>query len=356
MMTQISDYILAVPPSGEDITGNIIPVADIDGKDATLRKEDYYYLRELWSVYRNDNTAYTTAFPQYGIRGLIAGSILYYLNLWKSDTYMTSHTHMKVGLPSYSFTGNISSSWSSQFYNWMKNNNAIVAFDGSPVSPVANGDINADVARYAYRFLTQDMFRNVRDTSYGGTRALTFTTETKSIPYSFVKLDSDDNIVSVSETGQIVGSGGYINANGISTNGRQIGMHSFRKYVSSESKYKYYNSVAFPTSTITADITFSAPVVEAYALMSIDIYNARTLSQGLQLLRPMTGSGVNWSVDFIKRSDYDLVTANLTLPTLDEWVDTQADVTYYHADIERVFARFADLYFELPSEWDWSPN
>ena len=353
MMTQISDYILAVPPSGEDITGNIIPVADIDGKDATLRKEDYYYLRELWSVYRNDNTAYTTAFSPYGIRSLIASSILYYLNLWKSDTYITSHTHMKVGLPSYSFTGNISSSWSSQFYNWMKNNNAIVTFDGSPVSPVAKGDINADVARYAYRFLAQDMFRQVRDISLGGTRAFTFTTEVKNIPYSYPKLDSEDNLEFVQMVGQVKGSGGYVNTDGISWNGEQVGMHTVKRYNSSAGAYEYYNSVAFPSSTITADITFSAPVVDAYALMTI--YIDGRINQGLQVLRHMTGSGVNWSVDILKRSDYDLVTSNLSVPALDEWVGTSASATYFNANIERVFARFANPYFALPSEWDWSP-
>ena len=58
MMERIADYRLAPPSSGEDISGEIIPVADIDGRVASLRKEDYYYLRELWSAFRNDSTAY----------------------------------------------------------------------------------------------------------------------------------------------------------------------------------------------------------------------------------------------------------------------------------------------------------
>lgn len=355
MMMSVSDYLLSVPPSGEDITGDIIPVADIDGRSAALRKEDYYYLRELWSVFRNESSGLTTKFSSYNFRSLISSTILYYLNQWKSDTSINEHTHMRAGLSSYSFTGDIQSSgYSNQFLNWMKKNNAIVTFDGSPVSPAPGKRIDADVVRYLYRFLAQDMFRQVRDISLGGTRAFTFTTEVKNFQYSYPKLDSKYNLEFVQMVGQVKGSGGYVNIDGISENGQQVGMHTLRRYSSSGGGYEYYNSVAFPSSTITADITFSAPVVEAYALMTINI--SGSINQGLQVLRPMTGSGENWSVDILKRSDYDLATSNLSVPALDEWVGTSASATYFNAKIEMVFARFANPYFALPSEWDWSPS
>lgn len=357
MMTSISDYLLSAPPSGEDITGDIIPVADVAGRSAALRKEDYYYLRELWSAFSNDGTGLTTQFSSYSFRSLISSTILYYLNQWKSDTQMQSHTHMKAGLSSYSFTGTLQSSpasspWVQQFFNWMKENNAVVTFDDSPAAPVSYGKIDADVVRYLYKFLTQDMFRQVRDTSLGGTRAFTFTVEPKSIPYTCPKLDSDNNLVSESVEGQLTGSGGTVSANGAG-GGLHIGMHSLKKYFLSENKDKYYNSFAFPTSTVTADVTFSAPVVEAYAVITLSLNVDGNVGQGLQLLRPMTGSGVNWSVDLLKRSDYDLVSTNLTVPALDEWVDTRAQVTYFTASIDRVFARFSSPYFALPPEWNW---
>ena len=357
MMTRISDYLLSAPPSDADITGNIIPVADIEGRDAALRKEDYYYLRELWSAFRNDGVAYTSAFTgNYSLRSLIASEILSYLNQWKSDTSINEHTHMRAGLASYSFTGSIESTvfQSLQFFNWMKDNDAVVKFDGSPVSPSAGKRIEADVVRHLYRFLAQDMFRQVRDISLGVTRAFTFTTEVKDIPYSYPTLDKEDNLEFVQMVGQVKGSGGYVNTDGISSNGQQVGMHTLKRHNSSAGAYEYYNSVAFPSSTITADITFSAPVVDAYALMTI--YIEGRINQGLQVLRPMTGSGVNWSVDILKRSDYDLVTSNISVPALDEWIGTSATPTYFHAKIERVFARFASPYFALPSEWDWSPS
>ena len=108
MMTRISDYLMSSPPSDADITGNIIPVADIEGRNAALRKEDYYYLRELWSVFRNNGVAYTAEFTDNSsLRNLIASYILPDLNQWKSDTYINEHTHMRAGLASYSFTGRI---------------------------------------------------------------------------------------------------------------------------------------------------------------------------------------------------------------------------------------------------------
>lgn len=356
MMEKIADYILAQPPDGEDISGNIIPVADVDGKDAALRKEDYYYLRELWSAFRNESSAYTTGFSASNFRSLIS-NILYYMNQWKSDSYITSHTHMKSGLSSYSFTGSLSSgsgTFSNQFLNWMKNNNAIELLDTSETAPSASLPMSADILRLLYRHLSKDMFRQVRDSSLGGTRAFTFTAQQASIPYTYVTLDNDDNVVSVSMTGTVQGSGGYIQANGINGNGQQVGVHVLQKWDSSARKYKYYNSLCFPSSTISANVTFSAPVSEAYALMNIYL-DGRNF-QGLQLLRPMTGSGTSWSVELLKRSDFDLVSSNLSYPTFDEWSETAGTACYYQANVERVFAKFSKPYFALPVEWNWSPN
>ena len=306
--------------------------------------------------------AYTAEFTgDSSLRSLIADQILFDLNRWKSDTSINEHTHMRAGLASYSFTGSIESTGFqySQFFNWMKDNDAVVKFDGSPVSPSAGKRIEADVVRHLYRFWAQDMFRQVRDISLGGTRAFTFTTEVKDIPYSYPTLDKEDNLEFVQMVGQVKGSGGYVNTDGIISSGSQVGMHTLKRYNSSTRAYEYYNSVAFPSSTITADIAFSAPVVDAYALMTFYLRiggASQSTSQRLQVLRHMDGSGVNWSVEILKRSDYDLMTSNMSVPALDEWVGTSATPTSFSAEIERVFARFASPYFALPSEWDWSPS
>lgn len=359
MMEKIADYRLAPPPSDEDISGEIIPVADIDGRDAALRKEDYYYLRELWNVFRNESSADTTGFSSFSFRNLIS-NVLYYMNQWKSDSYMASHTHLKSGLASYSFTGDLvtnaqSSTWSNQFFNWMKNNSAIELLNTSATAPSAKLPMTADIVRLLYWFLSKDMFRQVKDTSLGGTRAFTFTTQKTSIPYTYVTLDNDRNVVSASNTGTIEGSGGRIVANGINGNGQQVGVHVLQKWDSDASKYKYYNSLAFPSSTVSASVTFSAPVSDAYALVDLYLSTGSGL-QGLQLLRPMTGSGTSWSVELIKRSDFDLVTSNISFPAFDEWCDTAASVNYYNASVVCVFAKFSSPYFALPSGWDWSPS
>jgi hypothetical protein len=70
----------------------------------------------------------------------------------------------------------------------------------------------------------------------------------------------------------------------------------------------------------------------------------------------MTGLGVNWSVEILKRSDYDLVASNFTVPTLNEWVSTKAETTWFDSYVECIFARFETPYFALPSEWNWSPS
>lgn len=358
MMEKIADYILAPPPDGEDISGEIVPVADIGGRDAVLRKEDYYYLRELWSAFRNESSAYKYGFSSAVFRMLIR-NILYSMNQWKSDTGFGTHTHMKSGLASYSFTGSPSSAsyntYGNQFFNWMKDNSAIELLDTSEAAPDAGVPMDADILRLLYRHLTKDMFRQVRDISLGGTRAFTFTTQQAGIPYAYVTLDDDDNMVTVSATGTIQGSNGNVVASGISTNGKHVGVHSLKKWDSTAGKYKYYNTLCFPSSTISANVTFSAPVSEAYALMNIYLTSG-TKTQGLQLLRPMAGGGTDWSVELMKRSDFDLVSSGISFPTFDVWGEASVRPYCYHADVERVFARFSDPYFALPAEWDWSPS
>lgn len=348
MMTKIEDYVVSPPPSGTDITGNIIPVADVENRTPCLRKEDYYYIRELWNAYRNDSSLYKSDFfTSYNFRSLLS-DILRDTNSWREDSEIYYHTHMKAGMDSYSFTGNLADdSYSSQFFDWMKSSNAIVSFDNPPVLPKYGEKLDAETIRYFYRFLSQDMFRQVESSSWGK-RAFNYSVKEKSFSYESPKLDSSYNLYYVPETGSV--------EENISTIA-SLGMRTLNRYNSSTGEKEYYNSVVFPTSTVTADIVFSAPVVEAYALLIITGYRHDAHShQGLPLLRPMTGSGVNWSVEILKRSDYDLVTSNLTVPTLNEWVSTKAEETDFDSYVSYIFARFEPPYFALPSEWNWSPS
>lgn len=354
MMTRIEDYVLVPPPSETDITGEIIPVADIENRTPFLRQEDYYYIRELWNAYRNDSSLNRNNFlSSYNFRSLLS-DILYYTNQWSNDTYINEHLHLRAGLGSYSFTGSlVDNNYETGLLNWMKSSNAIVSFDNPPVAPAVYEKLDAETIRHFYKFLAQDMFRQVQSNSVGK-RAFNYTVNAKTFTYEYPKLDSSDNLYYIPMTGEVVESNGYIQVNGISTNNKQVGMHSLDRYNSSTGKEEYYNSVAFPSSTITADIVFNAPVVEAYAELGVNVYAGKY--QGLALLRPMTGSGVNWRVEILKRSDYDLATSNLTVPALNEWVSTGAQTTYFNSIVRRIFARFATPYFALPSAWNWSPS
>ena len=50
-MLERSDYEIANPDASVDISGNIIPKADVDGKTPVLRAEDAYYILEwMWRI------------------------------------------------------------------------------------------------------------------------------------------------------------------------------------------------------------------------------------------------------------------------------------------------------------------
>lgn len=360
MMTKIEDYVLNPPPSGTDITGNIIPMADIENRMPCLRNEDYYYIRELWDAYRNEGSRYNHDFSDPDCRELLS-DILQCTNSWREDIQIFPHTYIKAGMESYSFTGSLIDnpdhfSLEVQFMDWLKSSNKIMSFDNQPVLPKSGEKLDADIIRYFYRVLSQDMLRKVESSSLGK-RAFNYTVKEKSFSYEYPSLDSPlsgGNLYYTSTTGNVVGDEHSIS---ITLGDERLGMLSLDRYSSSTGETEYYNSIVFPASTVTADIVFSAPVVEAYALLYLDVRRDDAhRTQGLPLLRPMTGSGVNWSVEILKRSDYDLVTSNITVPTLNEWVSTKAEETYFDSYIDCIFARFETPYFALPSEWNWSPS
>ena len=350
MMTKIEDYVISPPPSDADIRGDIIPVADIENRTPCLRKEDYYYLRELYNVFQNGEYWKDNFESDYSFQNLLH-SIFDLSNIYVNQDFGINW-HLNEGMDASQFNGFKDISFNDaqkQIVDWLKNSNYILVFDDIPSSTILSlRKLDADMIRKCYRFLSQDMFRQVRNVS-NGQFAFNYTLKEKSFEYQYPVLDGNGNVYYDTNTGSIVYNGFNIRLSGTEGRKRYIGMHRFQR--SGNNGIEYYHSIAFPTSTITADVVFSSPVVEAYALLYL--YSS---GDWLPIIRPMTGSGLNWSVEILKRSDYDFINSGITVPILNEWVKTKAHVIEFNPFIKQIFARFENQYFALPSAWTWKPS
>lgn len=353
MMTKIEDYVISPPPSDVDIRGDIIPVADIENRTPCLRKEDYYYLRELYNLFQNDASSFKYNFESdNSFKGLLNN--IFALSNISDNSSIGINWHLKEGMDASQFNGfkDISLNGAQQqLKDWLKNSNSIVVFDIPPSTTLSHRKLDADIIRKCYRFLSQDMFRQVRSIS-NGQLAFNYTLEEKSFEYQYPVLDENYNVYYATNTGSIVYNGFEIVLRGISDRGKYIGMHRLER--NGNTGLEYYHSIAFPTSTITADVVFSSPVVEAYTLLYL--HTSYSVDDWFPIIRPMTGSGLNWSVEILKRSDYDFMTSGITVPTLNEWVKTKANKIEFSVSIGQIFARFENQYFSLPPSWNWKPS
>lgn len=342
MMTKKEDYRILPPPDDADVRGEIVPVADIDGRDAELREEDYYYIRELYYAFWNDTPSSANTFSSVNFCSLISTCLL---NLRStSSLFHNSYcVHMKAGLEPYDvYVSTTSVSSMAAFEQWLVDRGALVYLaDDTTKSPGSGNPIAADALRVLYGFMTQDMFRQVLDVSVGRTLAFSMTTAEKSVSYEYATLDDDNNVVFVEASGTI----GASSSGGISvTTEKTFGVNVLSKYMNGSKMY--YAAVCFPSSTVSADVTLSDPAIEAYALVETSV-GYKVSYKHRSFIRKMTGSGTKWSVELLKREDLDALLDPTWYTAFNEWTKTSANNCYFRASVVRVFVRFSNLYIAL---------
>lgn len=151
-MLERSDYYLNVPPQDVSISGDILPVSDIDGKDHPLRAEDAFYLYEfLWRIglHLSDSSLITkpvTLFAQ--TREKIANID----TLIASKTKFSTYTGL-YGLLDGDLVGVATWTGGTNFIDWMCSSYMNTAVSGLDVSSLTWKPFDGDFLRRMYWWL-----------------------------------------------------------------------------------------------------------------------------------------------------------------------------------------------------------
>lgn len=350
MMISASDYKLYTPPSGVDIRGEIVPVADLDGRMPTIRREDACYLGELARVFRN--TATSTVFPKDNRITLSLRALLPYAGA--SDWDGLAFLALKPDCPmNYSQSG--------------KNLNAVTAFKAyatendwfhTPTAAhiKAGAPIRADDVRAAYYFLCADYYHRCYENtqtniSTKGFLGCTVTPTEWEIPtHSIVH---DELVIGTKMCSS--------HNNGTFSSSLSLGGCTYlNRYDSDAGAYKYCNFLDVPSTPVSLPVSFDIPATKAYALMSFSAYASRQNQKNVAVLREMTATESGFSLDVFNSSDLSELLGLLGYSSADfgEWTtDSTAHYCSFSASVVHFFAKFGqNAYYALPAEWDWSPE
>lgn len=345
MMTSASDYKLYTPPAGVDIRGEIVPVADIDGRIPTIRREDVCYLTELSCVFRNSTSS--TYFPKdnrktVGLRGVIpcAGD-----STWDGSKFLALKPDcpMNYSQSGTSFNEVTAFKAFASANDWFHTPTAAKVKAGAP--------IRADDIRSAYHFLGEDYYHVCYESSCNsiyptGIIGCTVTPTEWTVPTHSVV---NDELVTGTKT--------YSSHNNGSLDSFSLGGGTYLSRYDSDSRaYKYCTFLDVPSLPVSVPVSFAINATKAYALLSL---SANTKYYKC-VLREMTATESGFGLEVFNSSDlsYFLGVLGYSSADFDKWT-TDSTSRYFtlSASIVYFFAKFGrNAYYALPADWNWSPS
>ncbi len=351
MMTTASDYRLYTPPSGVDIRGEILPVADVDGRTPTIRREDACYLNELACVFRNYTS--TNYIPKKGratsgIRSALpsAGGLG-----WDGSEYLV----LKPDCPMNYSQEATSTLGITQFKAYASANGW---FHTPTASQIKSGaPIRADDIRAAYHFLGADYYHRCNENTTtniatNGILGCTVTPTEWTVPTHSVV---NGELVTGTETLSSHNGGRFCST-------FSLGGGTYLKKWDGDAKAdRYCTFLDVPSLPVSLPVSFDIPATTAYALLSFDVYAGRAKGYAYRsVLREMTAEESGFGLDLFNSSDLSELLGLLGFSSADfgEWT---ADATSHYCSFSVgapcFFAKFGqNAYYALPAEWDWSPS
>lgn len=204
-MLERSDYYINVPPQDVSISGDILPVSDIDGKDHPLRAEDAFYLHEfLWriGVYSNRSLPITNPNTLFRItREKIVDIDEYIASKTKFSTYSGLYGLLDGDLASVAtWTG------STNFIDWMCSSFMNTNVSGLDDSSLSYKPMDGDILRRMYwwlnvkskcwRFLEYDPYHANKDSKL----FISYVSGLNNLPFIRWKSSSNVNPTPITET------------------------------------------------------------------------------------------------------------------------------------------------------------
>ena len=374
-MLERSDYEIANPDASVDISGNIIPKADIDGKTPVLRAEDAYYILEwMWrvGVYLNISwTDFSSKPTQVKSRAsaVIRKIVDIDANITagvKFNTYSGLMCFLTGSLSNYTFTG-------SDFVADLCANHKDTLVSGLTSTYLTRERFDADVLRRVYYWLNRKSkcwilleYDSYQAAKYGK-MFISYSSGLNNLSWVRWKSSSNVNPTPVSET---ITSDAFIYTGEWTmrsdyNHGTFSGLHLFKVTNYAESGYPQYIkgggvmddvyiTVSMQRTDVTEMVGFVKYTTTTLNSQGYDVYHYKTVAVPFEKIGDTTWKMKIWdrslALAFLASTGYDTSVIDSSSPVSS---DTRAQ------NVSSSFAVYAYKVNDkagLPSEWNWSPS
>lgn len=373
MLSRSSDYIYMTPQSG-DIKGEIIPTSDIAGTRPPMRKEDIYYLLEMYYDITRRATSVSGSVDGRTRYAMLNG-IASLFSQWGSVSSVVQSYYDARGvrfkdLPSAGvempMRGTNMASFN-DFLSWMAQSypQCFVTMPHITGELGESKAMRADTLRKMYYGMNQPCYEPFKiGTTFPQKYRCTVPSGQTLTYRTFSYSSSDDTITTEDVVGYFVGNG-YISLREQQDSGSYYstvgGIESITGHDSSgNSRYRRLNG--FPSSDVHCEIAFDSSLVIAGAFVCVEYLFevSASMNKKIILLEPTERvSDTSVRFRFFRQDIMRKLVEGMGIPwDGDSGWTTSSGMHGYGSVVAglEIFARVSNRYTELPTEWDWSPS
>ena len=380
MLTRYTDYRYMTPAESR-IKGKIIPVADIDNKPPTLRKEDLYYIHEMYAYYRHLRNYSVSWNLNENIDAVNFSTPVSYLAGYRSiPSQDFGEDNFRLTESFSGFDGGLQVGRSTKsLLQLMREvqHEKILRSDALPTTyPSNKNPLKADFLRTLYWFMNLKHYEQFEPSSSSPSVHNDFLYTVLGQPIltsHYYRLDSEGNIVDDAKNYNVALSNWqfmFLDESGSSPSyTSSVGSASYiKRYNTSSQSYEYRWMNGLPNGDVEVDIALAEGMNAESCYIGLEYWIERS-SDYRRWCRskvvPLTKSGdTSWSfnlydVNIVKQLFND---AGIQWNSDSDW-HTGSDTPSYnlhifcgHPKSNPLMVKLSSKYTSLPTGWNWSPS
>lgn len=374
MLTQTSDYHYIAPPSA-DIAGRIIPTNDIAGLRSSFRREDIYYLLEMYyDLMRKTSTMATPTFDG-KIRTSALSIVKNLFENWGSAAGVLENDRnvMRLkNLPAEGIESDITSNRVDDvFWKWFAQAYPQYIMTMPQFKngfPSSRDIMRADTMRTMYYGMNQPCYEPIAGAGFPS--KYTFTVPSgQTLTRLTYDYNSSDDIITTEDIVKnlVIGYSGSIETTDESDSSIpnygacEVGAIKslFKSDGDGNTLYKSMN--CFPKSDVYCTVNFDASIAVESAFMQTyyQLVKDRNQYKTLFALEPMERiSDIQFRFKLFKPSTMARLAAAHGIPWGDDsdWTSSKGCQGTGEVSTGKIYAKIANKYTSLPAEWNWSPG
>lgn len=380
MLSRSSDYIYMTPQNG-DIKGEIIPTSDIAGTSPLMRKEDIYYLLEMYYDMSRRTSSVSGSLLDERINRYKLGDIEYLFSKWGSAADVAQNYEMLGSYNNVRFKDlpsagiempmtDTNATPFSEFLLWMAQNYPQYFM----TMPSVTGELEyykamcADTLRKMYYGMNQSCYEPFKiGTRFPRKYRCTVPTGQTLTYKTFSYSRSDDTITTTDVVRYFVEDGYFValgdQQDSVSGSSYVGGIDTIDGGYDDKGNVRYKRLNGFPTGDVYCEIAFDSSLVIVGAFVCVKYYffcSHCTQRRKIIVLEPTERvSDTRVRFKFFRPDIMRKLVEDIGIPWAgdSDWTSSRGHYGYGNIEVGgEIFAQISNKYTALPLEWVWSPS